>query len=121
MAKRITLVLTTVLALALVLVGCGSSATDIKGGATKMRAALAEVKQPVAAGDQATAQTKAAAVEDAWAKFEDALKAKDKDMYTNIEEPLGVIGAGTKRAQMDQKAITDAIGVLDGLLASLTK
>ena len=121
MIKRMTLVLTAVLALALLVVGCGSTSQDIKGGATKMKVTLAEVKKAVEAGDQATAKAKADALEEDWGKFEDAVKAKDKAMYADIEDPLAVIGAGTKKAQMDQKAILDGIAKLDGLLDSLVK
>lgn len=52
-----------------------------------MRTVLADVKAAVDANDAAKTKTQADSLEEAWAKFEDAVKAKDKTAYSNIEEP----------------------------------
>jgi len=121
--KRIT---TTLLAAALVsalaLAGCSAkSGTDIKGGAQKMKSALANVQKAVDAGDEAKAKSGATELEEAWEKFEDAVKEKDKEAYEKIEKPLGAIEAGVKVSPLDKKALGDQIKELDGLLGNLAK
>lgn len=117
-----SLMLALVAVLALALTACSAaSGTEIKSGAQKMQAILTDVKSAVEAKDAAKATTEAEEMHEAWEKFEDAVKAKDKDLYEKIEEPLGAIRAGVKVSPLDQKVLTEQIAKLDGLLAGLVK
>jgi len=116
------------LLLSLILVACGSAAggnpapaVSIQAGAQAMRQALAGVQKAVEAADVNQAKAGGDALEAAWAKFEDAVKAKDKALYGQIEEPLGAIEAGVKATPMDLTTLAGQIRKLDGLLAPLAK
>lgn len=109
---------------AVALTGCGgrpSTNDPIKSGAQAMRSQLAELQKALEAGDQAKAKTGAEKLEEAWAKFEDGVKAKDKALYGQIEDPLHAIEAGVKVSPLDAKTLGEQVKVLDGLLAGLVK
>lgn len=112
--------LAILLLVALALTGC-SSGSKIKSGATQMRTVLANVKKAIDANDAAKAKTEADNLEQAWAKFEDLVKEKDKSLYQDIEEPLHAIEAGVKASPLDQKLLSTQAEALDGLLVPLTK
>lgn len=108
--------------LVLALTGCSAKSDgDIKGGAQKMRTVLADVQKAVEAGDETKAKSGGVELEEAWLKFEDAVKAKDKDAYEKVEKPLGAIQAGVKISPLDKKALGEQIKQLDGLLGDLVK
>jgi iron uptake system EfeUOB component EfeO/EfeM len=118
---KVKALLATVILAAVSLTACSSASNEIKTGATNMRTVLADVKKAVDANDAEKVKTQAVALEDAWAKFEDAVKAKDKAIYDQIEEPLQAVEGGAKVSPLDQKVLTTQIQALDGLLAPLTK
>lgn len=93
----------------------------IKTGAQAMRTELAGLQKAIEAGDAAKAKAGADALEAAWQKFEDDVKAKDKTTYGNIEDPLGAIEAGVKATPLDKATLADQVKKLDALLADLTK
>lgn len=96
-----------------------ATALGITGGALSMRSALVDLQQALDAGDGGRARAGATALETAWAKFEDDVRARDKALYGKIEEPLGAIQGGVKADQLDAKVIGDQVRVLDGLLVQL--
>ena len=123
-SRRSALIGIAVLVVAAVaLTGCGAkpSTDPIKSGASTMRSQLAELQKALEAGDQAKAKTGAEKLEEAWAKFEDGVKAQDKALYGQIEDPLHAIEAGVKVSPLDAKTLGEQVKVLDGLLAGLVK
>ncbi|HEY3368398.1 MAG TPA: hypothetical protein VGK74_25370 [Symbiobacteriaceae bacterium] len=98
-----------------------NDAAAIKAGVAKMRQQMAPLKEALNAGDAAKAQKYADDTDGAWDTFEDAVKAKDKDLYEKIEDPLHALTAGAKAATLDKKLMLDQVAKLDALLGELTK
>lgn len=130
MSKRILAAFAAVCVVsALALTGCGGSAAstaatsggDVKSGAAQMQATLADLQKAVDAGDTAKAQKDGAALEEAWAKFEDTVKAQNKDMYGKIEDVLTPIEAGAKQSPLDAKTLSGQIKALNDLMGQLAK
>jgi uncharacterized low-complexity protein len=91
-------------------------------GAKAMLKALADVKADVDKNDAAQAKVHAGKIEEAWMTFEDAVKAKDKTQYQDIEDPLHTIIGGTKSGtSLDKPLLTEQITKLESLLTPLTK
>jgi hypothetical protein len=91
-------------------------------GAKAMLKALADVKADVDKNDAAQATEHAGKIEEAWQTFEDAVKAKDKTQYQDIEDPLHAIIGGTKSGtSLDKPLLTEQITKLESLLTPLTK
>lgn len=120
MKKSLVLSLVLALVAVLALTGCSAS-TDIKSGATKMKSVLADVQKAVDAGDAEKAKKEADELDEAWEKFEDGVKEKDKALYGNIEDHLSAIKAGAKKSPLDKNLLATEIKALDGLLVGLTK
>lgn len=98
-----------------------SAQPSLATGVSAMRQVLAETQKAITAGDAAKAQLEAKEIDEAWEKFEDDVKAKNKDLYGKIEEQLQLIQAATKATPMDSKAATDAGTKLGALLDDLLK
>lgn len=119
MKSKVIMILVVALA-ALSLVACSSGSKGaIADGAKQMRTELAELKKAVDAGDAANIKKYAEETDEAWEKFEDAVKEKDKDAYAKIEDPLHAITAAAKEATPNQKLLQEQIAKLDALLAEL--
>jgi hypothetical protein len=107
------------------LIGCSStspSTTDtIKPGAANMLKALGDLKVALTANDAAKAKTATDGVEEAWSKFEDAVKAKDQAIYAQVEEPLGNLQAGTKESKLDTGLLKEQLTKLELVVTQLTK
>jgi hypothetical protein len=116
------------------LTGCSSSSTGtppntsstqqgdtIKPGAANMLKALGDLKVALTANDAAKAKTATEGVEAAWAKFEEAVKAKDQAIYAQVEEPLGNLQAGTKESKLDTTLLKEQLTKLESVLTQLTK
>jgi len=58
-------------------------------------------------------------LEENWKLFEDEIKDKHKDLYENVESPLGVIQAGVKVKPIDTKVLTASIDQLDKVLEQI--
>lgn len=92
---------------------------SIKESLPAMKTAVVDLRKALSANDAAKAKTHATAVDDAWAKFEDEVKAKDQALYANIETQLGAVKAGAKADKFDPAPIKKAVGELDTLLYKL--
>jgi iron uptake system EfeUOB component EfeO/EfeM len=101
--------------------GTDKAKTDpISKGVADMRTQMADLRSAIDAGDTAKAQKAAKQLDDAWDKFEDKVKAKDKDLYDRIEDPLHAVIAGVKGTPLDKKSLTEQLDKLDGLLDEAT-
>jgi hypothetical protein len=60
-------------------------------------------------------------LEENWSSFEDGIKDNYKDLYEEVEDPLGVIQADVKVKPLDTKTLTDSIDKLDKVLDKLQK
>ncbi|MFC5530256.1 hypothetical protein [Cohnella yongneupensis] len=106
----------------LVLSACGkNNGNTIADGVTSMKAVLTEVQKAVDEGDAAKAKTEAANLEDAWAKFEDDVKDKSKDLYEKVETPLHAIEAGAGVDPLDKEVLTKSVTELNQVLDELNK
>jgi hypothetical protein len=108
------------LALTLLLSAC-SGGNKIADGAKNMKDVLAEVKSSVDAGDAAKVKSDAAKLEEAWASFEDDVKAKSKDLYDKAETPLHIIEAGAGVEPLDKETLNKSIDELDQVLSEIEK
>jgi iron uptake system EfeUOB component EfeO/EfeM len=98
-----------------------AGAQRIKAGATDMAKEITALKDALAKNDAAKVKAQAEKVHDVWWVFEHDVKAKDKDVYAKVEEPLGAIRAGAKQSPLDSKTLTDLTGKLEALVTPLTK
>jgi iron uptake system EfeUOB component EfeO/EfeM len=98
-----------------------AGAQRIKAGAADMAKAITALKDALAKNDAAAVKAQAEKVHDVWWIFEHDVKAKDKDVYGKVEEPLGAIQAGAKQSPLDAKTLTDLTGKLEALVTPLTK
>jgi iron uptake system EfeUOB component EfeO/EfeM len=97
-------------------------AVSIADGVQKMLRELDELKDDIEKGDAAKAKEHANEVHEAWESFEDGVKAKDKAMYEQIEEPLGALVSGTKDGKsLDKKVLSEQANKLESLLKQLAK
>jgi outer membrane murein-binding lipoprotein Lpp len=122
MRKSTSILLAAMLILALALTGCstGSKKSSVADGAKQMLTEVAALKDAITKNDAAKAKEAAGEIEEAWEAFEDAVKDKDKALYEQIEDPLGVIQAGTKDGKsLDAKLLTEQATKLEGLLGKL--
>ncbi|EKQ55812.1 MULTISPECIES: hypothetical protein [unclassified Clostridium] len=60
-------------------------------------------------------------LEENWSSFEDGIKDNYKNLYEEVESPLGVIQADVKMKPLDTKTLTAAIDELDKTLDQLQK
>jgi uncharacterized protein (DUF2147 family) len=98
-----------------------TAAAAIKSGAAEMIKEIAVLKEALAKSDAAKAQAQADKVFGVWWVFEHDVKAKDADLYEQVEEPLKAIQAGTKQSPLDTKTLNDLTAKLETLVNTLTK
>ncbi|RKP58248.1 hypothetical protein D7Z26_01765 [Cohnella endophytica] len=111
-----------ILSAAIVLSACGNKGGNkISDGVSSMKAVLTEVQSAVDSGDAAKAKAEAANLENAWAKFEDDVKEKSKDLYEKAETPLHVIEAGSEIEPLDKDTLTKSVTELNQVLDDINK
>lgn len=91
-------------------------AGDIPAGVDWMKHEVDGTKKAADAKDSAKALKEAEEADAAWETFEDAVKAKDKDLYGKIEEQLHALLGAVKAPTLDANAIGDVAVKLNGLL-----
>ncbi|EFM08941.1 conserved hypothetical protein [Paenibacillus curdlanolyticus YK9] len=107
---------------AIVLSACGNKEDNkISDGVSNMKTVLTDVQKAVDAGDAAKAKTEAANLEEAWAKFEDNVKDKSKELYEKAETPLHVIEAGAGVDPLDKEVLTKSVNELNQVLDEINK
>lgn len=96
-----------------------SAKVSVNDGIAQMRTHVSEFKKAVDSGDQGGVKEHAGKIEDSWASFEDEVKEKFKEYYSKVEDPLGVIEAGSNAASLDKTVLSDAAVKLDAILQEL--
>jgi iron uptake system EfeUOB component EfeO/EfeM len=106
--------------------GGGGGGTDkaksdpISKGVADMRTQMGDLRSAIDSNDSAKAQKAAKQLDEAWDKIEDKVKAKDRNLYDRIEDPLHAVIAGVKGTPLDKKSLTEQLDKLDGLLDEAT-
>jgi iron uptake system EfeUOB component EfeO/EfeM len=118
--NRIGLSVVTVFVFAIVLAACGGN-NKVAEGAKNMKNVLSDVKSAVDAGDAVKAKSEGAKLEESWAKFEDNVKGKSKEVYDKVETPLHVIEAGVGVDPLDKETLDKAITDLEQVLGEAEK
>jgi thiamine kinase-like enzyme len=93
----------------------------ISKGTQNMIDALNKMKERLEAKDEAAVITEGSKLEDNWKPIEDAVKAKNKEVYIKVEEPLDAVNAGIKIKPLDAKALSKNIDELKEQLEQVLK
>jgi iron uptake system EfeUOB component EfeO/EfeM len=93
-----------------------NAASGLKAGVAEMKHDLDGAQKAIDAGDAAKAQQEATEADEAWEKFEDQVKEKNKDLYAKAEDQLHAIMAAVKASPLDAKTATAAITKLNTYL-----
>lgn len=96
-----------------------SDAADVAQGVTRMLEDLHQFRQALTAKDSNHVKQYAEELEQTWESFEDRVKAASPDLYRKIEDPLGILQAGSKAESLDQKTLSDAANGLENALKEL--
>lgn len=96
-----------------------TGATGIKDGASRMRTQLQSLQKALAGGDLRQVKEAAKELEETWESFEDRVKSSAPDFYSKVEDPLGILTAGSKAESLDKQTLTDAAAKLDAVLKQL--
>ncbi|WP_052487584.1 hypothetical protein [Gordoniibacillus kamchatkensis] len=105
------------LVLLLVTSACGAKMTPAEG-VTAMKQTLGELQKSIDAGDAAKAKAQANELHETWEKFEDGVKDKSKDVYKQVEDPLGKLESGTKASSLDKAVLSQEAKKLADALAA---
>jgi len=84
-----------------------------------MRDVLKDMRTEISNKEEDKVMETSDKLEENWKLFEDEIKDKHKDIYENVESPLGVIQAGVKVKPIDTKVLTDSIDQLDKVLEQI--
>jgi len=93
----------------------------VSQGTQNMIDALNKMKDKLAAKDEAAVITEGLKLEENWKPIEDAVKDKNKEVYSKVEEPLDAVNAGIKIKPMDTKALGKNIDELKEQLEQVLK
>lgn len=96
-------------------------AGDIPAGVAWLKHEVEGTNSAVTAGDAVKARKEAEEADQAWESFEDQAKAKNKELYGQIEAQLQALQAAVKPNTIDAKAVGTMAGKLGGLLDDLLK
>jgi hypothetical protein len=90
-------------------------------GIENMRNALKEMSSQLNNKEEAKAIETSGKLEENWSSFEDGIKDDYKDLYEEVESPLGAIQAAVKVNPLDTKTLTSSMDELDKVLDKLQK
>jgi iron uptake system EfeUOB component EfeO/EfeM len=141
MIKLKSFVAVTALVTVLTLTGCSSNKAEqqntqvkeqpkveetqktltISQGTQNMIDALNKMKERLEAKDEAAVITEGSKLEENWKPIEDAVKDKNKEVYSKVEEPLDAVNAGIKIKPLDTKALGKNIEELKEQLEQVLK
>jgi predicted component of type VI protein secretion system len=116
MNKRLMVIPMVILAM-LAIAGCGSNATA--DGVKNMKTVLLDLQKNIDANDEAKVKKGAEDLETNWAKFEDDVKKNNAAAYAQVEDPLGIIKAGSVKSPLDKALLTKAVNDLNAVLDTI--
>ncbi|MBL4934784.1 hypothetical protein JK636_03310 [Clostridium sp. YIM B02515] len=93
----------------------------ISQGTQNMIDALNKMKESLGAKDEVTVIAEGSKLEENWKPIEDAVKDKNKEIYSKVEEPLDAVNAAIKIKPLDAKALTKQIDELKEQLEQVLK
>ncbi len=119
--RKKSLLSALVFIIAVVTAACGNGANHVGKGIEAMEITLDKLTKQVNAGDASGLKISAQALEEDWAKFEDEIKDKSKEVYEQVEAPLHLIEASGDSDQVDLVVVKKAIADLRTALEAAKK
>lgn len=98
-----------------------AAVVDVAGGVHKMLSITKDLKAQLDAGDAAKVKVTAPQLEEAWASFEDGVKAKYPNDYQEVEKSLDPLVTGAKVNPSDKATLTQLNDQLTQALSNLAK
>ncbi|MCL6574623.1 hypothetical protein [Kyrpidia sp.] len=95
------------------------SKVSVADGKTRMEKYLQDFRDALTAQDRNRVSQSAKEIEEAWESFENTVKSQTPDLYSKIEDPLGIVQAGSKEEPLDVKTLSDAATKLENVLKEL--
>lgn len=82
-----------------------TSTTSVKDGVANLLHTAKQLKKSIDAGDEAKIKEVGPQLESIWSTFEDGVKSKYPDQYSQVEKYLNPTVAGTKASTIDKGAL----------------
>ncbi|AKG34829.1 hypothetical protein [Paenibacillus durus] len=96
-------------------------AEEVKAGANQMLTTTEQIKNEIAAGNDAKVKELAQTLEDTWKTFEDGVPPHSTELYEEIEESLNPEVAGSQKSPIDKQVLAQLNDQLTKALSELVQ